>query len=322
MCVVSSGYTTVGAKPSVLVRMRSNDTNKIIVVGIPKSMEDDGLNALFHSFGSIVSAKVVKDGKAESRGFGFVSFTSSAACKTAIKEMDRKPLEQRVLNVRHVVPKEERRETTTTPTICWKFKKGLCTAGKACEYSHQVEVGAHGTCFEFLQHGKCKRGDKCKFSHLTPEGTVADPKKNDDDDDDDARKPQRVCFAFQKGTCHRGSKCMFAHETLKPQVHVVVKHPPEKDLQPESKGKLQLRQLIEDEKSAKEIYRVAKRKREYFEKELKHEASVLMTDKEEEEEGEPATVVLESSKVMRKHRKEAKKKALQRLQASDTVEFK
>lgn len=294
--------------------MRSNDTNKIIVVGIPKSMEDDGLNELFSTFGSIVSAKVVKDPKGESRGFGFVSFTSSAACKTAIKDMDKKPFEQRVLNVRHVVPKEQREAQIVPATtndldkpVCWKFKKGLCTAGKACEFSHQVEAGAHGTCFEFLQQGKCKRGDKCKFSHLTPEGTVVEqlPTKTE---------TKRVCFAFQKGTCHRGSKCMFAHETLK-SVEVPVAKTQQVFL-PESDAKTQLRELIDQEKAAKEMYRVAKRKRESFEKELRLDPSgvSVSTDKEEEP-------VAGTAKMLRKQRKEAKKMALQRLQTSDTLEL-
>lgn len=38
--------------------MRSNDTNKIIVVGIPLDMDKDGLHELFESFGSIVDTAV------------------------------------------------------------------------------------------------------------------------------------------------------------------------------------------------------------------------------------------------------------------------
>jgi RNA recognition motif-containing protein len=224
--------------------MRSNDSQKIIVVGIPKSMDDTGLSDLFSRFGTVADAKVVFDTSTkQSRGFGFVTFTAISSVKKAIEAMDKQTIEGgRTLNVRHLIPKDkfEKKETNDSKTKqrpCWLLRKGKCTKGDACNFSHEIKDGEFGSCFEYVQAGTCKRGDKCIFSHSIPMNeeeesdeeevfqdiittnktmtATASPNtsKKEEPIKMDPNRP-RVCYSFQNGRCHRGKKCLFLHEKL------------------------------------------------------------------------------------------------------------
>ncbi|GLD99654.1 hypothetical protein PINS_up008380 [Pythium insidiosum] len=240
--------------------MRSNDSLKVIVVGVSKSVDDAGLADLFSSYGGVADAKIVRDNATNaSRGFGFVTFTAQSAMERAIREMDKKQIEGRTLNVRPLQPKDKY-QAKKAPTgasetdgkrPCWMLRKGKCTKGDACPFSHDVKSGDVGSCFEYVQNGVCKRGDKCKFYHppkkeeqddddeeeekaasapakkvkeekakkkedkapSTTKATDATAKSSSDDKSEGDKKP-RVCFAFQKGRCHRGKKCLYLHEKL------------------------------------------------------------------------------------------------------------
>ncbi|RQM13010.1 hypothetical protein KXD40_000917 [Peronospora effusa] len=198
--------------------MRSNDSQKIIVVGIPKTLDDGQLSDLFNDFGTVIEAKVVLDTTSNtSRGFGFVTFTAASSMRNAIKAMNRKVIEGRTLNVRQLVPKEtfqaQKKETPdTSERPCWLLRKGKCTEGANCPFSHDIKDGEFGNCFEFVQTGECKHGNKCKFSH---------PVDRDENEVEMERKKKeringdkRVCYSFQNGRCHRGKKCLYVHEML------------------------------------------------------------------------------------------------------------
>ncbi|ETI49097.1 hypothetical protein F441_06992 [Phytophthora nicotianae CJ01A1] len=200
--------------------MRSNDSQKIIVVGIPKTLDDAQLSELFSEFGAVAEAKVVLDAASNSsRGFGFVTFTAGSAMRAAIKGMNKKVIQGRTLNVRQLVPKDQfqaqkKEAPDASQRPCWLLRKGKCTKGDNCPFSHDIKDGEFGNCFEFVQTGVCKRGDKCKFSH---------PQKTEEGEDDEKKenvkseaKPveKRVCYSFQNGRCHRGKKCLYAHELL------------------------------------------------------------------------------------------------------------
>lgn len=227
--------------------MRDNDSQKIIVVGIPKTMDDAGLSELFSGFGTVADAKVVLDvNNKQPRGFGFVTFTSGAAMRKAIQDMNKKVVEGRTLNVRQLVPKDkfqaEKSKDENAPDAasrpCWLLRKGKCTKGDLCPFSHETKNGEFGSCFEFMQTGECKRGDKCIFSHKVA-GADGQQEENGAEASDAANpaqtekikaetkklvvknetagsgeQKQRVCYAFQKGKCHRGKKCLFLHEKV------------------------------------------------------------------------------------------------------------
>ncbi|TMW65209.1 hypothetical protein Poli38472_009376 [Pythium oligandrum] len=222
--------------------MRSNDSLKVIVVGISKTVDDAGLSELFSAYGGVADAKVVRDAATNaSRGFGFVTFTAQSAMKRAVREMDKKQVDGRTLNVRELEAKDKfqaKKAADKTPDEagkrpCWLLRKGKCTKGAACPFSHDTKGGEFGSCFEFVQNGSCKRGDNCKFHHPTQEEseeadavakTEEKPGKKDKPADKKTVAPkeekketepkQRVCFAFQKGRCHRGKKCLYVHEKL------------------------------------------------------------------------------------------------------------
>jgi RNA recognition motif-containing protein len=197
--------------------MRSSDSQKVIVVGIPKTLDDAQLSDLFGDFGAVAEAKVVLDATSkESRGFGFVTFTAASAMRAAIKGMNRKVVQGRTLNVRQLVPKDQfqaqkQEEPDASQRPCWLLRKGKCLKGAACPFSHDIKDGEFGNCFEFVQTGSCKRGDKCKFSHPQKE----DEETETEDEAAEPKKPEkRVCYSFQNGRCHRGKKCLFVHEML------------------------------------------------------------------------------------------------------------
>uniref|UniRef100_M4BM29 Uncharacterized protein n=1 Tax=Hyaloperonospora arabidopsidis (strain Emoy2) TaxID=559515 RepID=M4BM29_HYAAE len=200
---------------------QNNDSQKLIVAGIPKSLDNAQLAELFSTFGIVLDASVVQDVATNtSRGFGFVTFSGASALRAAIKGMHRKVVEGRTLNVRQLVPKEEFQPMTpnVSKRPCWLLRKGKCTMGANCLFSHDVQDGDCGSCFEFVQTGACKRGDKCKFSHVEgPEKEGLEQCKENEGTSAAGASvgtTTRVCYSYQNGRCHRGKKCLFVHEKL------------------------------------------------------------------------------------------------------------
>ncbi|KAI9911588.1 hypothetical protein PsorP6_009858 [Peronosclerospora sorghi] len=209
--------------------MRSNDKQKIIVAGIPKTLDNTQLSDLFSKFGTVAEAQVVLDDVSKtSRGFGFVTFTATSAMRAAIKNMHRKVLEGRTLNVRQILSKERyQKQTKDIPDpskrLCWLLRKGKCTKGSECPFSHVVQDGEFGTCFNFKQTGECKHGEKCKFIHSKPNEETETNQQGSEETLKRASKVEtkkRVCYGFQHGRCHRGQKCFFAHEMLEMETNV------------------------------------------------------------------------------------------------------
>jgi polyadenylate-binding protein len=74
------------------------------------SISDEELRNIFISFGTITSAKVMKDEKGNSKGFGFVCFSTSEEAIKALSEMNGSIVHQKPLYVALAQKKEQRQQ--------------------------------------------------------------------------------------------------------------------------------------------------------------------------------------------------------------------
>ena len=82
---------------------------KLFVGGLSSQTTTEDLRTSFAKFGEIVDCAVVADrATSQSRGFGFVSFSSSEAAATAIKEMNGVELDGRALKVNRAEARPQR----------------------------------------------------------------------------------------------------------------------------------------------------------------------------------------------------------------------
>jgi len=81
----------------------------IYVGNLSWQMTDEDLRTLFEQYGSVTSAKIVKDKTSgRSKGFGFVEMPDDAAGQKAIAELDGGVVEGRAIKVMIAKPREER----------------------------------------------------------------------------------------------------------------------------------------------------------------------------------------------------------------------
>ena len=97
------------------------NSNKLYVGGLPYTVAEDQLQALFSEHGTVESAKVISaHGTVESarvitdrmtgrsRGFGFVEMSSQEEAEEAIDKLNGTALEGRTLTVNEAKPREPR----------------------------------------------------------------------------------------------------------------------------------------------------------------------------------------------------------------------
>ncbi|HSG28989.1 MAG TPA: RNA-binding protein, partial [Candidatus Krumholzibacterium sp.] len=82
----------------------------IYVGNLPFSTSDDDLNQLFSPFGTVSSARIIKDKFTDrSRGFGFVEMENDEEALKAIEAINGKDVDGRPLKVSEARPREDRR---------------------------------------------------------------------------------------------------------------------------------------------------------------------------------------------------------------------
>lgn len=82
---------------------------KLYVGGLPYSVSDSELEALFAEHGKVTSAVVIKDrDSGQSKGFGFVEFENDAEATAAIAGLNGKDMNGRSLMVSEARPQEPR----------------------------------------------------------------------------------------------------------------------------------------------------------------------------------------------------------------------
>ncbi|MBI3883260.1 MAG: RNA-binding protein [Sphingobacteriales bacterium] len=80
----------------------------IYVGNLSWSMTDEDLNNLFTQFGSVSSAKILKDKmNGRSKGFGFVEMEDEEAARTAISNLNESEIQGRKLIVNESQPRQE-----------------------------------------------------------------------------------------------------------------------------------------------------------------------------------------------------------------------
>jgi RNA recognition motif-containing protein len=83
----------------------------IYVGNLSWSMTDEDLNSLFSQYGSVSSAKILKDKmNGRSKGFGFVEMEDDEAAKTAIANLNETDVQGRKLIVNESQPRPEGEE--------------------------------------------------------------------------------------------------------------------------------------------------------------------------------------------------------------------
>ncbi|HSX32283.1 MAG TPA: RNA-binding protein [Candidatus Saccharimonadales bacterium] len=82
---------------------------KLFVGKLSFDTTNDTLEALFATYGKVISAQVIIDrGTNQSKGFGFVEMEDQTAAQAAINALDGKEFEGRVIVVNVARPKEDR----------------------------------------------------------------------------------------------------------------------------------------------------------------------------------------------------------------------
>ena len=80
----------------------------LYIKNLEDGIDDEKLRSEFSNYGTITSAKAMKDDKGNSKGFGFVCFSSPDEATRAVTEMHGRILVTKPLYVALAQPKEER----------------------------------------------------------------------------------------------------------------------------------------------------------------------------------------------------------------------
>jgi RNA recognition motif-containing protein len=78
---------------------------KLYVGNIVYSWTEEDLRQVFSAFGTVISARVPQNDKGQSKGFGFVEFSTEEEAAKAVAEMDDKQFGGRTLKVNISAPK-------------------------------------------------------------------------------------------------------------------------------------------------------------------------------------------------------------------------
>ncbi|KAJ4791600.1 glycine-rich RNA-binding-like protein [Rhynchospora pubera] len=93
---------SVSTSPSLYQSIRCMSSSKLFVGGLSYGTDEQGLKEAFNNYGEVVEARVIIDRESgRSRGFGFVTYTSTEEAQAAITAMDGKDLHGRMIRVNH-----------------------------------------------------------------------------------------------------------------------------------------------------------------------------------------------------------------------------
>ncbi|KAI5660009.1 hypothetical protein M9H77_28802 [Catharanthus roseus] len=88
------------SRPSILQAIRCMSQSKLFIGGISYQSDESSLREAFSKYGDVVEARIITDrDTGRSRGFGFVTFTSSEEASAAIQALDGQELHGRRVRV-------------------------------------------------------------------------------------------------------------------------------------------------------------------------------------------------------------------------------
>ncbi|CAL5080099.1 unnamed protein product [Urochloa decumbens] len=91
---------STGASSSLYQAVRSMSSSKLFIGGISYGTDEHSLRDAFAGYGEVIEAKIIMDRETgRSRGFGFVTYTSTEEAAAAITGMDGKDLQGRIVRV-------------------------------------------------------------------------------------------------------------------------------------------------------------------------------------------------------------------------------
>ncbi|KAG5229977.1 glycine-rich RNA-binding protein [Salix suchowensis] len=95
--------------PSIYQALRYMSSSKLFVGGISFQTDDNGLKEAFDKYGNVVEARIIMDLETgRSRGFGFITYTSSEEASSAIQAMDGQDLHGRRVRVNYATERPQR----------------------------------------------------------------------------------------------------------------------------------------------------------------------------------------------------------------------
>lgn len=97
------------SRPSIYQAMRCMSSSKLFVGGISFQTDDNSLKEAFDKYGNVVEARIIMDrDTGRSRGFGFVTYTSSEEASSAIQALDGQDLHGRRVRVNYATERPQR----------------------------------------------------------------------------------------------------------------------------------------------------------------------------------------------------------------------
>ncbi|XP_011006579.1 PREDICTED: glycine-rich RNA-binding protein 3, mitochondrial-like isoform X2 [Populus euphratica] len=96
------------SRPSIYQALRCMSSSKIFIGGISFQTDDNGLKEAFDKYGNVVEGIIMDRDTGRSRGFGFVTYTSSEEASSAIQAMDGQDLHGRRVRVNYATERPQR----------------------------------------------------------------------------------------------------------------------------------------------------------------------------------------------------------------------
>ncbi|PWZ45556.1 Glycine-rich RNA-binding protein 3, mitochondrial [Zea mays] len=100
--LLKNATSSKSSNMSVYQAIRCMSSSKLFVGGLSYGTDDHSLRDEFAKYGQVIEAKIILDRESgRSRGFGFITYTSSEEASAAITAMDGKTLDGRNIRVNH-----------------------------------------------------------------------------------------------------------------------------------------------------------------------------------------------------------------------------